>query len=237
MAEYDAEKDYDERSKLAIRRNEAGNSSQEEIDYVMQKAFPLLRSDFIDGLGEPRRAFEYLSKYKLDEQKNGTSLSRPLLCAIFLLNNLSDKFMDTARHADSENNIEQFRFFYDFGIGSQLVLHSIFQAEEGLSDRGEDTRVSFLSHVSKKLSKTTGEMVEEYLRMKRDETDSLGLLREDPSGFLLLDSLVEKVKADSDLRIGLHTKKYVLAGAETSRDLYKKIYEIAAPLYPEKQSK
>lgn len=235
MVEDGFEKESRERINLRIRRDEAGNPSQEQIDYVMQEVVPLVRSGFIDGIGEPRRVFDDLSKFKLDEQKNGTSLSRPLLCAYTLfLYEVCDKFIGLARRADSENDIEQFRFFFDFGRGSELVLHSIFGAEEGLSDRGEESRLEATSLASKMLDISTGEAAEGYLRMKRDETYSLGLLRQDPSGFLLLDSVVEKVKADSDFHIGLHTKEYVLAGAEVARDLYKKIYEIAAPLYPEK---
>lgn len=73
---------------------------------------------------------------------------------------------------------------------------------------------------------------EEYLKMRSSGAKSLEHLRDDPSGFMLMDASVGMVNVDS-----FQAREYVTAGAELARDLYKILYEIAAPLYPEKPSK
>lgn len=238
MAEDGVEKTFRELIKLDIRRKEAGQPSQEQIDSIMREFFPSVRSNIIDELGERRSALlEYLTQY-MNVQKNARkSLSKPFLCATFLEKNVSDECMDAARNANSGDSIEKFRFFFDFAIGLKMVLSRVVRAEDELSDRGEERRLKVAFYESKALNMPAGEAAEEYLHMRRDAVDSLTLLRKDPSGFLLLDSCVEKVKAGSDLPVDLYTKEYVVAGAELARDLYKKVYEIAEPLYPQQKQK
>lgn len=239
MAElHNVEGEFDEIIRLDGRRRDVGEPSREQIDFIKKNFIPMVRSRFIGGLGERSRILDDLSQYRLDAQRiMGRSLSRPLLCASFSLDDVGEQCMDAARGADSENDIEKFRFFFDFAIGSRLVLKSISQAENELHDSGEDMRLKVASYTGSVLNRSTSEVAEKYLFMRKESADFLDFLRRDPSGFLLLSSLVEKVEAGSDLRIKHCTKEYVLGGAEISRDLYKELYGIAAPLYPQGQSK
>lgn len=237
MAEDSVEGEFDKMIILTEKRKEAEKPSQEQINLVMQKKWPSLKSDIMCIFGEESEILKYFRQCKSGMEKNVRKrMSRPLLCATILNRHLTDWSIDEARVADSKGNKEKFIFLFDFAIGSQLVLTSIIRAEDELSDRGEDQRLQVSSYMNKTPNKPTSKMTKEYLYMKREDDGLLRLLLKDPSGFLLVDSLVKRAETDTAL-LDFCVKEYLLAGAETAGDLYKKFYKIAAPLYLEKPSK
>lgn len=240
MPEDNFERKADEELSLLKRRERAGIPSEEHISYVVQQNVPSVRSDIIARFrGEPNITLlkQLLERYKLGVQKNvGVNLSKPFLCATFLSRSLGDHLTSEARNAFNENDMGKFRFFYDFLTGLKQSLDRPVRAEAELSDVGEEGRLKVVSYEGDRLKIPVEEQAEQYLNMREKDAESLKLLCKDDSGFLLMNDFAERVKTGSWHISAYQAKEYVLAGAELARDLYKELYEIAAPLYPQKKS-
>lgn len=222
---------------LLFERKKAGIPLPWEIKRVMREVFPLVQLDLMEYYRRSAEVLEHLGEEKnLLRENTGENLSRPSLCATFLLSEISNQYMNVAKDAYEKRNTEKFRFFFDFAAGSNRVGGSILVAEHELSYRGEKERLRVESRGSI-LGMPASEIAEIYLGRKREADNFSKLLLEDPLGFLLVDRVVKEVEADPDLYKASQAKEYVLAGVHASRDLYKKLYRIAAPLYPEKPSK
>ena len=240
MAEESLEHRLNEMSRVRKLREKAGKPSQMEINSVMQKVFPVLRPKMVETYaGDKEKAFKELSEYKLaNEQRLNCPLSRPELCASFLLVNFGDAYGKTAEHAFDQGNISLFRFFFDFSLGIKLTSACIMSAQDEAAGAMDDIDSKVVSHTGKTFDLSAGTEADYYLYMKREEARSLRFLHNDPSGFSLMDDSVIRIEAESFPGIiSSQPKEYILAGAEITRDLYKQLYEITAPLYPPKQQK
>jgi len=79
----------------------------------------------------------------------------------------------------------------------------------------------------------TGDQANDYLSMIRNDAKLAERIILDPSGFSLVGETVKKVE-DVLISNKKFIREYFAAGAALTRDIYKKVYEFAAPLYPEK---
>lgn len=106
MSEDRVAREFDEAIKLSEERARFGKPSKEQIDFAMQQTVPSVRSEFISSFREKQKIAllkQDLQKFRSDVQRKwGLELSRPFLCATYLIKNMSDQFLDAARDVFKE---------------------------------------------------------------------------------------------------------------------------------------
>ncbi len=243
MTEGLSERRLDELGKLLKLRVAAGKPPSDEIDFVMREIVPPETSNILSKhVGNREKAFKALSGYQsvFQENKNLPRVSKPHLCASFLITNvyevLYEVCWDMSKELSDSNKVRLFRFLYDFETGIGFSLSRIVDAEEEIAGKAEDGSTRRISAIGEKYGVPMGVQIETYLGQRSADKESAGFLTKDPSGFSLMDDSVERAKTglSSDIDPSQATE-YIVAGAEVSRDLYKELYGIAAPLYPEQQ--
>jgi hypothetical protein len=212
---------------LSSIRDTYGKSPDREVITVTRGLSPLFKSDLENEIfSDKTRAFDALSKNKAPGQ-----ISRPRLCAKLIQSSIDQVCMDRLEAARKNTDKTKFRFFFDFKAGMDLTLGSIPQAENQISGIAEEINSEVASRVS-----MPDKYASAYLALNKEVAKYSQLIRKDNTGFKLLDIVIREIKARGSTYIDPNwSKSYVVAGAETARDLYRKLYAIAEPLYPPKQ--
>jgi hypothetical protein len=224
---------------LVIARMDSGKPSSEEVSYYLKEELGILKNILEQKLKKDD-IIEELSDFKrAEEKKLSTSVSRVVFCigfvATIIQNNTNDKMLQSL----DVGNLGDFRFLHDIEKGAALTLSSIFDAEVEQSGKGEESRLDSIAEVSSEFNLDMGDETELYLALKRNAINDAGYLARDLSGFSLADELVERLKTGTTTALiyDFESIKYISAGAELARDLYKQLYQISAPLYPQEQKK
>ncbi len=167
-----------------------------------------------------------LTREGLEEQQQYIP-SRPFLCTQVLMNQLYRSLMDSAVDAYNQGLPTAYAAYYDVAHGVKMAVTSIREGEAMLRGDMEDM-------VKRGLSPDEPAVYQEdmYTIMMETAQTAERLLREDNTGFLVLDDLVEQMR-DKDVRKGhglmhhMQTPELVLAGAEMAQRLYKAIYPLS----------
>jgi hypothetical protein len=222
---------------LSATRDKFGKPSGDEVKLVMELLHPrfefLLNSEFFSidagNLG-------IFTEVKKESEK--VTMSRPRLCAASVRQYIDKRCADrivAAQKAEKGNN---FRYFFDFKAGVDMELSSIPKAENEISNPSINDKIRLDVLHSANVTDQAGEEAEAYLKLKEMEAEYPILLRKDSSGFLLLDHVVKKIEAkDSKFIDPNWSREYVIAGAKTASNFYKKLYATVEPLYPKQQPK
>lgn len=219
-------------------RKAAGKPPRQEIVSATENIFPgwMRRFNESYGSGDKSKYLKALNEFKTTyEQDRNSSVQRSVLCASFVLNNLYTQLWNESKEALMKTQVLEFILFYDAATGVRFAMTRILSAQDEIADEKDDKTSKSDSNVS------MGSPAEEYLkrRKKVEIVASADLLREDPSGFLLMDDSVSSIRAkvESGINGDDQVGEYFLAGVDAARDLYESIYKIVAPLYPQGQSK
>ncbi|OGH24549.1 MAG: hypothetical protein A3B47_03650 [Candidatus Levybacteria bacterium RIFCSPLOWO2_01_FULL_39_24] len=230
MVERNLEK---ERADLKAIRISLGPPSTEERSYFVKNIIPKMHF----APEEFNEAIERLSEFKSTIEKHNINFSRPALCSKFIYVEMNGYFMDLIKEALNDKDMAGVRFRYDFLEGIERATAIILVGDNELSEVGESNRLQSLSS-QENSDYALSEKAGAYIWSKTRARNYSNILIKDPSGFLLMDFGAEETQADLDSGLyGPLCREYVLGGAQLARDLYKEVYKIAAPLYPEKQQK
>lgn len=218
---------------LAVAREQIGKPTQEEVTSVMQEMTPQIHLGAVNDYLNNGEGLADLSKIKSEEkQERQIDLSRVALCASFILTRVGMPQSELSEEMLMNYDIRLFRFNFDFAAGVKAVAGIVISAEEEIAGREDEARerVTLLDHPS------TGEGADQYLNMVNEDRKPAELLKKDPTGVSTIDYLIAGIQNGTSPRIcQFQTKEYFLAGARTARDLYTRLYSIAAPLYPDKE--
>lgn len=173
---------------------------------------------------EPEETKSNLSLFKREIERVGGPPSRPFLSAS-AIKSMTDSYVFTpAAEQRHRNNMTEFATLFDTGYGIDLVATGVIVAEETIRGKANDTLLELLDN-----------RIESLPRLKQVEIDLrfnqlANLLKKDPSGFLLVDSIVNRVKDPQTSRPvpipPFLVKEFAIAGAEFGAKLYKKLYPL-----------
>lgn len=205
----------------------------------IKNRFPLMFSekDFLDSLEKGKGLLQNeLRKYREEmEKQTGKKLSRPALCADHLLV-LSANVSHLALACREEENIPGFIAFHDISIGISNIASSLLSAEEEIAEDSDRNIIGAIDEVADWMSTpmSTGERAERYLTIKRRDQNLMPLLIKDPSGFLLVESVVgqlkEKFNQPKSPEPTFLIPEFVIAGAELATKTYKTLYPLTEEL-------
>lgn len=219
-----------------------GITSDNEVKWVMQNVYPrVARSKYRALLKDRNKTFKGLSVSKATHEEDGCKMSRVMNCVSIVLGTLAIDFRNSAAEClvdeklADEDKKKYFKFFFDLSMGSQSSLYPLMTAENELRGTAEEQKLESVSYVGKTMNISMGGQGDHYLRLKIESAEALKLLIADPRGFLLADTMLEKIK-DASVFPNM-TRAYLIAGAELAGNLYKKVYEIAEPLYHQQRPK
>lgn len=221
--------------KADSKRAQIGRPLPREIILTLNTILPSVKKNLSEKLsGDGVR--EQLMEFKLNVEKNlGIGLSRSSLCANFIYSRAESLLWNREEAVNKQifeqEDEESFRFFYDFLEGLGLVLGPLVAVEN--QDICEKVTIAQLSCISEAFDISVSDEVDCYLSIKDSDRFVSELLGKDHSGFLAVDILTGKIKADRENLFS--AKEYILAGAETARDLYKKLHRIIELLYPDRK--
>lgn len=215
---------------LTVRRQYVSAPSKEEINKVLEKVANRLRYEALHVIIWDRQ--ETLDFFDFEEPR--VNRSKLALCAAVLKVVIFKKSMEwamkRAEKAFYADNESAFGFHFDFGMGLGSVFGILLATEAEIAGHADNVIVEHQAQAERFLDQTLnlktspGGQAENYVRAKRELAIDAELLKKDPTGFLLVDSYVSKLKQSSP--DPHQTKEYVVAGAELARDLYKMLYEI-----------
>lgn len=181
---------------------------------------------------EPEEAKSNLSLFKRKIEKVEGHQSRPSLSASAIQAMTDSYVFMPATEQRHRNNMTEFATLFDTGYGINLVATGVIVAEKTIQGRANDTLLELLDNSIESLSPL--EQVEIDLRFNQ----LANLLKKDPSGFLLVDSIVNLVKDPQTPRPEpippFLVKEFVIAGAEFGAKLYKKLYPLTDQTTPPK---
>lgn len=120
--------------------------------------------------------------------------------------------------------------WFDIEYGVRETVSRIFVAERAIAE-GPDAPITDIVNHSPRDSVSAVDDAEYYLHLQKIVSEAVALLKEDPSGFLLLDTFVGQLKAGQTRFISPdRTPEFVVAGAELAQRIYKEIYPLSERL-------
>lgn len=193
----------------------------EEIIQAVRERGPLVRQQLA-----------YLRKEVMD---TGENPSRPQVCSRYLLQGIVVPLQDTVFDTYREGGPEDFVFWHDVRFGVNYVLSRIVIAESSIRGDADRQAIEGIDSVQRKLgvSASLSRQTEAYLRMTSEATGAELLLRQDPSGFLLIEETLKQLR---NPRSRTHDQKtimeslvpdYILAGAGFAQKAYRQIYPLS----------
>ncbi|MBI1982469.1 MAG: hypothetical protein HYY87_04220 [Candidatus Levybacteria bacterium] len=163
--------------------------------------------------------------------------SRPLLCALFLQRKLSE--IPIAFMSEPPNNPYAFSLFYDYLTGISSTTGVIEIAEKAIGETSEQATKTIANHLDF-ADKVAEALTTEGLALDRQINMFLGarrmrerfakLLEQDPSGFILVDHIVDMLRPSLASNPSKSTSscvpEFVAAGARLAQKTYKLIYPL-----------
>lgn len=179
-----------------------------------------------------RKVLDGLKSARTDLKQQGLAASRAAVSAAWVFS-LKNQFLDEGVKMLRDDIPAVFILYYDYALGFGNVVGEISEAadkEHELTDKTiADSVVREIDTFGLQVS--TGEAADRYLDMKSDVERNAKLLKEDPTGFLLADDIVNIIRQAKDFVGSDMVVEYVLAGAEDARSLYQQVYGIAGPFF------
>lgn len=217
---------------LSDYRKKIGKPSQQEIAAYTEKVFQPLREDALKIKNQMDEMRPYLTQlYEWHTSTHRRNPARPTLIGHALLSTIHDQYQAQASNSFTRQDIPSFRFFYDIESGMTYSIGTIFQIEVELRGEVDNTYKGFLDYMSNEgIEQSDSDNVNQYLKLRNNGQVAVDLLKKDPSGFTLVDFIVES--EDLPLNINLEgCPEYKKIGRELTRDLYKLIYPMTSHLY------
>lgn len=221
------------RDKLDALRERVGRPSPKEEARYIGMVFPPIRDRYLAAIssdlsGKSSTLLEILESEKRELEGTSRKVSRPYLCALSV-RGLMDFCYERALEELNENDIAGFRFDYDLASGLAIPIGRIIMSEAEIGGRFDELIVPAIAKLSDKTEGVGNEVEDYFLHRKSVEADA-AILQADPTGSRLVRKEVEELKRYSNPPKGW-SLKYLIAGAELSRDLYQGFYQISGKLY------
>src|SRR3989338_2600069 len=223
---------------LAQFRLALENPSVQEVELTMNDLYPNVVGKVTALFANRELILKMLARNKASYKSRGEEISRrqnsiSLVADImvYTFQNAAVQFRDDPKDVDHRF----FKFYFDFSQGSRVPLAMMEIAENESYGLGEDLRLASIAAPSEitGIENAAGDQANDYLSMIRNDAKLAERIILDPSGFSLVGETVKKVE-DVLISNKKFIREYFAAGAALTRDIYKKVYEFAAPLYPEK---
>lgn len=218
---------------LIPSRRGVGRPSFNEVSSMLSVQLPPVRYFAIAAVSGDQREVLRQSlaslKAHVPRFENPNPADAAGLTAWYLYAAVMPGFVEQARTANMTGNIPFFRFCFDFTRGMFLVINDVTSAHGELEGDTMDDKARQY-YVEMDAMSGTNLAEQRFAREKARALAGANLLREDPSGFALVDSFVMQLKRFGMMEDPSQSKAYVVAGAELTRDLYKGVYDIAKDL-------
>jgi hypothetical protein len=167
---------------------------------------------------------------------------RPLICSRAIMQDWVVASMEVGLHEYSlgEIGIGTFIFWYDVAEGLVHTIGGISMALEA----GKESMYRIMKFISEQKRENRGTIPKhqqkiDVSRWRAEAARAAQLLRDDPSGFTLIDEVVVEMKAEASGR-PLHKDllsiepfqipEFVIAGVQTAQTLYKTLYPLTENL-------
>jgi hypothetical protein len=216
--------------------------SKKEISKARLWVPPLRKAMVEEPTKNPDRSIEFLKEGKLVLEKAlGRPFSKPALAAA-AIRNIGIQLQRDASMNFKNRNILAFVFCHDVNTGMLGVAYAIDTAEEVIR-RGVDD-VVLESELDNKASLPNvginipvNQPIEGHLRATTDFVDAAILLKEDQTGFLLVEEAAKRLKGKkSRFRISARfpygpVRDFITIGADLAEQSYKIHYRLADKIY------
>lgn len=216
--------------------------STTEVSVVMSHYLPRLQERMSEPNTIPNQYIEVLRQMKEDiKAVDGVPPSRPSLAAR-VVSNMGDLLNDLANNSINQGNLLLYVFFYDTAYGISVTVNKIGLAE-GVIRHGIDTPIisdvwSESDELSEKLNADVSAVrkVDVQLHVNADLADAVALLKEDPTGFLLVEEAAKRLKRENSrfrapvaLPAGC-VHECVARGATLAEQTYKTLYNLTGKI-------
>lgn len=221
---------------MAHLRELAGQPSPEEVASYL-KVFVRTRENMMQSImDKPEEVLGALSELKsaLSKEK-GKTPSRVRLCGEYLKLLLVSPYHEMSWKALFEDKQSSYRFYYDLYTGAGCLTGKLLEVEAEIAEGAERFVVDYIDETNQVLPyQSPGEQADEYLALIKDMRQWAEILKNDPSGFSVVDRFIGDLRKTPDKTLSSnHAREYVLAGAQFAGVLYKALWQIAGGLYPE----
>lgn len=221
-------------------RRRVGRPPWQEVARSLETQVPRVRRFAMDNViaqdrGNLRRSLDSLKTHVELPPEGPAPAEAAALTAWWLFATLPDQFAQKAQEALANGDMPLFRLSYDLAVGINSVLCDVINAHGRLEeDRSPESRSVNSLFEGIRGNAENASIIDiavesEKMRNRR----AVEFLKEDPTGFSMVDDFVTQVKTNSQFAEPSWAKGYVVAGAELARDMYKAVYEIAGELYPQ----
>lgn len=215
----------------AMVRESLGNPSGLEIEIVLDK-FRTYQGEWFKMVGNKRRRTRDLADVRESELSIGHTVSKPYLVAL-LINSTSTMFFreDLYRNALKKHGQDSMvaPLAFDVHYGVREVLAPIIGAEMEIKGETEQSVSNYFTAIDNQFpgSLPLADQVQKYLSEKNKAKSHSQLLINDPTGFQLVDRVLQDLKEGLDHAENYpFCKEYVLFGGELARDSYKILYRV-----------
>lgn len=189
-----------------VQREKIGGSwqpSKREVFKIINELYPPIKTKMIEYPNtNPDDIVRVLNdiRFKLTTEPDGIPPSKPLLVASTVLHNTAYKFQDYADIAIQRRDRLPFVFYHDVSFGIRHTLETIEIAEDtmrkGIDDSSSESEANeFFESVGVNIP--VADQAERQMRMLTDSTDAVSLLKEDPTGYLLVEEAAKRLKGES----------------------------------------
>ncbi|MBI4058890.1 hypothetical protein HY404_01465 [Candidatus Microgenomates bacterium] len=225
--------------RLGLIRAEVAQSigfSKKERKGVLNRVYPNLRKNLLNAITNDSGN----TKLKLEQSKvaiqevAGYIPSRPNLCAQYLMNNIEELMLDTARESLLVRNFPSFCFWFNLSFGFKAVLSLVPNIENALREGAQKSydEVDDLLEEAMGIPGVSLGNSADYLNT--DTNDALQLLSEDGTGMLLVRERVKQIAGEkSRFRNSLNLEggpmvEWASAGAKLAKDMYESLYPLSS---------
>lgn len=204
--------------------------SKEELEQQVRTVFGFVEEGYMEKIkNHPQEVLR--TWYELREGKKrlyGRESSPVSTCAQFVINDIVLPMEDATLKLYNEKDVSLFALFSDVSFGAAICMGRILCAESGpkISDKFARETVKYLEE-TKRISGIESS-VAHYLHMDKNYKELVRFLKEDTSGFKLIDEYISqfKEKPDNEIFAVWQVPEWVIFGAKLSGNYYKALYQL-----------
>jgi hypothetical protein len=222
-------------------RAHVGAPTEKESGQFLQKIIPELQIPPEMLNLNDKELLVSLRRMKLKDELDDVENSLPKLCGKFVSKVVSEPVLDVAIMSYRKVDPVNFRFYFDFFKGINNIACSVMMGEdERTKGLGEKEALATIASLEEEDGYQTPEAdsMENYRLLRELGQKCLSSLIKDPTGFSLVDERVRELRIETRAgMLGEQYSKYMMAGANFARNLYKRLYKLGESLYPQNPQK
>ncbi|GEM_PF-3478397 len=169
------------------------------------------------------QAVQEILRQREKMEREGTLNSNLRLVARYILVMEGESSLLLADELLNKGNVRAFRFFFDMGFGITITLGKLISTEDELY-RDWDEEQAKIDSMLESVGVSVSDRVNATLINKQFDKKRLEILKKDPTGFLVLDEIMNEFKPGGEDLPNSICEQYVLFGANIARNQYRAIY-------------